>query len=106
MKTSIRSRGFALTQSLSDYVTRRLYYGLSHLGQSIRRVNVLLSDINGPNRGGIDKRCQIIVYHHGQPATVVMDTESDLYLAIDRAAGRVSRRLARMQSRQSMHGQY
>lgn len=106
MKTSIRSRGFTLTQSLSDYVARRLAYALSRLGQSVQRVNVLLSDINGPHRGGVDKRCQIIVYHRDQPATVVMDTESDLYLAIDRASERASRRIARMQDRQEIRRRY
>lgn len=99
MKTSIRSRGFELTQALKEYVQRRLAFAFSHLEQSIQRVHVLLSDINGPHRGGVDKRCQIIIYRDRRPMTVVMDTEADLYLAIDRAVARAGRRVVRMNDR-------
>jgi ribosome-associated translation inhibitor RaiA len=60
---------------------------------------VQLSDINGP-RGGIDKRCQIEVQLKGTPNVVIEDVEADLYAAIDRAAERVGRTVARRLSRQ------
>lgn len=103
MRMDIQSQGFVLTEGINDYVTRRLGFGLSYGDAVISRVNVRLSDINGP-RGGSDKRCLIEVRLKGVPSVVIEDIEADLYLAIDRAAGRASRSLARRLSRQRQFG--
>ena len=94
MLINIQTQGLELTEALQDYTEKRLAYALSHGQQQIQRVQVRLIDVNGP-RGGVDKRCQVDVRLKGLPAIVVEDTESDLYLAIDRAAERVGRTLAR-----------
>lgn len=51
------------------------------------RACVGLAAINGP-RGGVDKRCQIVLKLAGQNSIVIEDTEADLYFAIDRACER------------------
>lgn len=94
MLINIQTQGLELTEALRDYTEKRLAYALSHAQQRIQRVQVRLIDVNGP-RGGVDKRCQIDVRLKGLPSVVIEDTESDLYLAIDRAAERVARMLAR-----------
>lgn len=99
MQMDIQSQGFTLTDGLRDYLKKRLAYALNHGGEYITRVTVRLSDINGP-RGGADKRCFIEVRIKQQPAVVIEDTEADLYVAIDRAAERVGRTLARRLARQ------
>jgi len=99
MQIDIQSQGFTLTDGLRDYVMKRLAYGLNHGDQSITRVVVRLSDINGP-RGGADQRCFIEVRLKGAPTVVIEDLEADLYLAIDRAAERAGRTLARRLARQ------
>jgi ribosome-associated translation inhibitor RaiA len=53
---------------------------------------------NGP-RGGEDKSCSIEVRLKGAPALLVEDTQSDLYVAVDRAAGRIGRTLDRYLAR-------
>ncbi len=58
-----------------------------------------LSDENGP-RGGEDKRCRVRVGVDGPQDVVVEDVESDLYIAIDRAADRAGRVVARRLERQ------
>jgi len=65
---------------------------------------VRLSDINGP-RGGNDKRCRIKVPLAGRQDVVIEDTEADLYVAIDRAADRTERALARRLERLREHRQ-
>ncbi len=52
MQMDIQSQGFVLTDGINDYVTQRLAFGLSHGDEAISRVNVRLSDINGPRGGG------------------------------------------------------
>ncbi|MFA6040648.1 MAG: HPF/RaiA family ribosome-associated protein [Methylophilus sp.] len=94
MQTDIKTQGFTLTESIRQYTERRLQYGVSFANDNIQRVTVNLSDINGP-RGGEDKRCQILITMPHMPSVVIEDTESNLYVAIDRAVERASRALTR-----------
>ncbi|MBP6808320.1 MAG: HPF/RaiA family ribosome-associated protein [Chromatiaceae bacterium] len=94
MQVDIQSRDFTLTNSLRDYLTKRLAYGLTGGDTAIGRVMVRLSDVNGP-RGGEDKRCHIEVRLRGVPDVVIEDTQTDLYVAIDRATERAGRALLR-----------
>jgi putative sigma-54 modulation protein len=94
MQTDIQSRGFTLTDAIQNYTVRRLRYAVSFASEYIQRVTVRLSDINGP-RGGADKRCHLVVTLENMPSVVIEDTESDLYVAIDRATERASRSVAR-----------
>jgi ribosomal subunit interface protein len=104
MQMDIQSQGFSLTDGLRDYVMKRLAYALNHGDDHITQVTVRLSDINGPydpsNKSGDDKRCLIELRLKAAPAIVIDDTESDLYVAIDRAAERAGRTLARRLARQ------
>ena len=99
MQIEIQARGFTLTQALRSHVERRLHFALSTRYVSISRVRVRLSDVNGP-RGGNDKRCHVQVTLPGQAPVVIEDTESDLYVAIDRASDRAGRTLTRRLARQ------
>jgi len=99
MRMEIQSQGFSLTEGLRDYVRKRLAYGLNYGDQAISRIRVRLSDINGP-RGGLDKCCHIEVRLKAASAVVIEDVEADLYTAIDRAAERAGRTVARRLSRQ------
>ncbi len=99
MQVDIQCRGFELTGSLREHVRKRLACNLPAGETAIQRVTVRLSDINGP-RGGEDKRCHIALRLKGLPHLVIEDTEADLYVAIDRAAERAGRTLARRLARQ------
>lgn len=87
ISSTITARGFTTTAALKDYVSRRLNFAFDRFAARILRVQVRLSDINGP-RGGSDKRCQLVIAMGDLPAIVVEDTSSDLYMAIDRSIGR------------------
>lgn len=99
MHIDIHTHGFSLTPGLREYVEKRLAYALSHGDDHIMRLTVRLSDINGP-KGGDDKRCLIEARLKQASAVVIEDIETDLYLAIDRAAERAGRTLARRLARQ------
>jgi len=94
MRISIQCRGFSLTDALDNHVQQRLGFALSRAGNRLRRVDVRLSDINGP-RGGVDKRCLIEARLCGRTVVVVEDVQADMYAAIDRAADRVGRTVLR-----------
>ena len=102
MRINIQARGFELTEGLREHAERRLQFALSWASDEVRAVRVCLFDVNGP-RGGNDKRCRIQIPMAGAPNVVVEDAESDLYLAIDRAADRTERTMARRLGRLREH---
>ncbi len=99
MQIDMHAHGFTLTDGIREYMLKRLAYSLNHGDENIMRIIVRLSDINGP-RGGEDKRCLIEMRLKAAPEVVVEDTESDLYVAIDRATERAGRSLTRRLERQ------
>lgn len=100
MKLNIQARGFALSAAIKEYVQRRLNYVLSNKDEVIQSIHVRLSDINGPKKGGADKRCSVEVRLHHLPTVVVEDTQTDLYAAVDHAAVRTGRTVERKLQRQ------
>jgi ribosome-associated translation inhibitor RaiA len=94
MQIEIQALTFTLTEGLRDHAERRLRFAFGSTSGKVRGVVMRLADENGP-RGGVDKRCSIRVTVSGIPAVVVEQRETDLYVAIDRAADRAGRAVAR-----------
>ncbi len=98
MRLGIVAKGIALTEAIREYAHRRLKTALGRYRQALESVQVRLTDVNGP-RGGIDKHCVIEVRGPALVPIVVRERDADLYAAIDRAAERVDRTVARRLSR-------
>lgn len=94
MHLDIQTRGFTLTDALRLHCERRLRFALGAAGGRLRSVGVRLSDVNGP-RGGVDKRCILRATATGIPPLVIEQDETDIYVAVDRAAYRLARSLTR-----------
>jgi putative sigma-54 modulation protein len=94
MRLTMTARDFELTDSLREYVEYRLAFTLSRFQDRIGGVTVILSDINGP-KGGVDKRCVLKVRLRGPSELLIEETEADFRIAINRAAERAKRTLAR-----------
>jgi len=94
MKLDIRPRNLDLTDRLRERIERRMHFALSRFEPRIERVTIRLFDVNGP-RGGEDKRCRIVVRVRGCEPAAVVEADRDLGTAIDRAADRVGRVVAR-----------
>ena len=105
MRIDIQALGFELTPALRAHTKRRLHFALGRSNAQVSRLWVRLSDLNGP-RGGEDKRCHVRITLTYAPEVVIEDTEADLYVAIDRAADRAGRTVARRleRSRDQRHG--
>ena len=85
-----RAIDYSLTQPIKDRVEARVAAALAGVTGSLHKVMVRLQDVNAL-RGGIDKRCRIIVAMYGRAVAVADATRSDLYAAIDEAARRIRR---------------
>lgn len=102
MNLDVQARSFNLTRSLKHYLNKRIRSSILPRAEHIRRINVRLSDINGPH-GGVDKRCHLHVILPHIPDVVIEETQDNLYSAIDmaiaRARGVLDRKLSRQRDR-------
>ena len=98
MTIDIRFRGLTSSESLRAYIARRIQLQLRRIGGALRAVVVRLSDVNGP-RGGVDKRCQVMLVRPGQPPVTIEEVSVDAYaaadVAVERAAQAAGRGVAR-----------
>lgn len=94
MRITTTARDFELTGSLREYVENRLAFALSRFQTRIRGVVIVLSDVNGP-KSGLDKRCLLKVRPRGLAEFIIEEVESDFQSALNRAADRAKRTLAR-----------
>jgi putative sigma-54 modulation protein len=94
MQIDIQARGFKLTEGLRAQAERRVRFALGSASARVHSVVIRLSDESGP-RGGVDKRCTIRAAMPGVPPVVIEQQEADLSIAIDRAADRAGRAVAR-----------
>jgi len=108
MQLEISSQGLEIDQELRGSIERRFRFVLGRFGTRIGRVMVYLADVNGP-RGGLDKRCRIVVRLLRAGQVFVEDTDSDLGAVVDRATDRlglsVRRELERRRERGSRRGE-
>lgn len=102
MNIHIQAQGFDLTEGIREHTRKRLQFTLGWDRHEVRSVTVYLSDVNGP-RGGNDKRCRIQIPIVGSRDVVIEDVEDDLYVAINRAAERTERTMARRLERLRNH---
>jgi ribosome hibernation promoting factor len=94
MLIEIRARDFPLTDGIRTHIKRRLNFALDRFARRVRAVLVWVGDVNGPKHGADDKFCRLAVQLPKQRA-VLEERASDLYVAIDRVAHRVRKKIAR-----------
>ena len=82
--------------ALHDYAERRVNDAVARIASPLDRIAICLSDDNGP-RGGVDKRCRILV--RGAHRTVAEAVDADPYAAVDRACARLAETLRRVVER-------
>ena len=73
---------------------RSLGFALASFGAVVETVTIRLGDVNGP-RGGVDKECSVTVRLRRKGAVRVTHRHHDLRAAVDGAAERLARRIAR-----------
>ena len=94
MKLIITGKKVKLDEALREYIERRVYFALSRFSPRIARVSVTVEDVNGP-RGGIDKRCRILVKLGRMEELKVETTDAEIYDAVAAAVDRVGRSVQR-----------
>lgn len=98
MRMELHSKGVQMTDGLRSFIERKLRFALGRFEHRVRRVRVLLTDINGP-KGGEDIRCHIRANLGRAGAVTITETRRDAFAAVARASERASQRLSRHLSR-------
>jgi ribosome-associated translation inhibitor RaiA len=97
----VRVFGATLDDDEREYISRKLGMKLGKFAESIERVSVRVSDVNGP-RGGVDQRCRVKVALIGLPSVVVERQHAATKAAIDRALRATEESVRRIVGRRRM----
>ena len=102
MLIQVSSKGFEASVELRDHAEVRIMTALEKFADRVARVNVFLSDENGPKHGR-DKTIRLVIDIERLPLIVVEDRGESwhaiLYQAADRAVHAVTRQIDRIRSR-------
>jgi ribosomal subunit interface protein len=79
-----------VTEALRNYVERRLRFALGRFGERVGQITVRL----GPD-GRVGNHCRLTAEMLPFGQVRIDETDSDLFTAIDRAAGKIGRRFGR-----------
>ena len=101
MKINVWGKRAEVDETVRAQIERRLWFRFDRFSSRIMRVNVRITDCNGP-RGGADKVCVIDIRLRKTGDIFVKDVNEDALVAADRASERaaraISRAIERMQS--------
>ena len=97
MKMAILFKDLEVSASDRERIENRIRVALTRFTPLVRGLTVTISDENGP-RGGIDKKCRLVVRLHA--GTVVVNEQADAVMeAVTLAAERAARSVARVHHR-------
>ncbi|MCF8198827.1 MAG: HPF/RaiA family ribosome-associated protein [Sulfuritalea sp.] len=95
MEIQVKAISLPRAASLRQYAVKKMGEALARFTHAIDVVSVRLSDINGPEHGGVDMLCRVVVRLRNHSTLVVEDLSSDISRAINRAAERIEQTLGR-----------
>lgn len=98
MQLNVQARPFKLTPALEASVVHNLKTVEDRFGEHINKILVRMDDING-HRGGIDKRCRIVINANSRQTVVAEALSEDMYQSISKAAKRAESALNRSMRR-------
>ena len=97
MKMAILFKDLQVSASDRERIENRIRVALTRFTPLIRGLTVIISDENGL-RGGIDKKCRLVVRLHA--GTVVVNEQADAVMeAVTLAAERAARSVSRVHHR-------
>ena len=99
MHIKIQVRGLPGASSLRRLALDRLNSMLAHFSQTVEEASILLDDINGPDRGGADKLCRVVLRMKDSTIVIVEELGADIAKSIGRAVDRLQQNLSRQMSK-------
>lgn len=98
MLVHVYIKGASSTAKLHTLASKKLNNALSRFSHVVQDVTMRMHDINGPDRGGVDKRCRVVLRLKGNSFVVVEELGVDMTEAINRVADRLHYSVAKQLS--------
>jgi len=89
MHVQIQVKGLTKATQLRRFAARKLEVALAQFSHSIQEAHVRLNDINGPDRGGVDKLCRVVLRFKDNSIMVIEELGSEISQVIDRVVDRL-----------------
>ncbi|MDP1651395.1 MAG: HPF/RaiA family ribosome-associated protein [Rhodocyclaceae bacterium] len=99
MQVQIQVKGLPGSSKLRRFALRKLNVALSRFSHVIQEATIRLADINGPDRGGVDKLCRVVLTMRNNSVLVIEDLGTDIAHTIDRVTDRLHQSVSRQLSR-------
>lgn len=89
MQLIIHAHGLDLTTRLKRQTYEKIDLALDRIADEVEVVRVFLADTNGPELGGVDKACRIVVTIRQHAPIEVSDMDENVHEVVDRATDRL-----------------
>jgi putative sigma-54 modulation protein len=99
MRVQIQIKGLPRAAKLRAFAAHRLEAAIARFADGIQEASMWLGDINGPERGGVDKLCRVVLRLKNNSIVVIEDLGADAARVIDRVIDRLQQSVSRQLSR-------
>ncbi|HRF29413.1 MAG: HPF/RaiA family ribosome-associated protein [Azonexus sp.] len=99
MLVQVQVKGLASASRLRSFAATKLNVALGRFSHAVQEVSMRMHDINGPERGGADKLCRVVLRLKDNSVLVIEDLGVNMMEVIDRVADRLHHTVARQLSR-------
>ena len=99
MRIQIQIKGLPGSSKLRRFTAHKLDTALSRFSHGIDEATIQLRDINGADRGGVDKLCRVVLTMKNNSVVVIEELASNIVQAIERAADRLHQNVSRQLSK-------
>lgn len=89
MDLRVQVAGLTKAAQLRRFAASKFEAALARFSHSIQEANVRLNDINGPDRGGVDKLCRLVLRFKDNSIVVIEELGSDGHQVIDQVVDRL-----------------
>ena len=98
MQVQIQVKGLSESAKLRRFASHKLTVALSRFSHVIEKASMHLDDINGPERGGVDKLCRVVLRMKNDSFVVIEELGSYIRETIDRVSDRLHHSVSRQLS--------
>ena len=95
MDIQIRVKGLPRAAKLRVFAAHKLQVALARFSHVVQGVSLRMNDINGPDRGGADKLCRVVLRLKDNTFLVIEELGANMMEVIDRATNRLHQNLSR-----------
>jgi len=99
MEMKIQIKGLPHAAKLRRVAAYKIDAALARYAHAIEATSVRLDDVNGPDRGGVDKLCRVVLRMKDNSVLVIEELGADIGRVIERVADRLRQSVARQLSR-------